>query len=252
MAQRHGARKSASARPLITLFTPGHRPELFEKARRVAPDTIVIDFEDAVPRDLKASAREKVSRILPALWTRPLIRVNSEPGLTEADLEAVIGPHVYGIILPMAEEVARVRDIARMIARLERDRDLFPGTVRLILLMETALAVRRCFDLVTASDRIESVIFASAEDADLQRDLKCGWSIEGPELGHARARVLLECRAARLPYVLDGAFSDLENDEALRADCRISRRLGYDGRSITHPRHVAVCREVYEAEAAPN
>ena len=57
--------------------------------------------------------------------------------------------------------------------------------------------------------------------------------------------MLLEARAAKLPYVLDGAFSDIEDRDALRADCTLSRRLGYDGRTLIHPAQIPVARAAY-------
>ena len=56
---------------------------------------------------------------------------------------------------------------------------------------------------------------------------------------YARSKVLLDSRAAGLPYVLDGAFSDIGNDADLRADCALSKRLGYDGRTLIHPSQIA-------------
>lgn len=231
--------------PLITLFTPGNRPELFEKAQRFEPDTIVIDLEDSVPNQLKVKVRDDVAARLPGLWTKPLIRINNVPGLLEGDLEAMVNEHVYGAILPMAEEVGQVREVNRIITTLEQQRGLAHNSVALFLNMETALGCYRCFELATASDRVESVLFGSAEDGDLQTDLKSAWSADGPELMYARSKVLLEGRAAKLPYVLDGAFSDLTNEESLRLDCTVSRRLGYDGRTLIYPKHVAVAREIY-------
>jgi citrate lyase subunit beta/citryl-CoA lyase len=92
---------------------------------------------------------------------------------------------------------------------------------------------------------VDTVIFASAEDGDLQRDLKCSWSVEGIELLYARSKVLLDARAAGLKYVLDGAFSDIKNDDALRKDCILSKRLGYDGRTLIHPKQLSIAREAY-------
>ena len=235
--------------PLISLYTPGSRPELIEKAARYDPDAIIIDLEDSVAVERKESARRAVAALLPSLSLPALVRVNSEPEYLEHDLTAVISPQLYGIALPMAEGGGDVRNADAMIARLERERGLAPDSVKLVPLIETALGVHRCFEIATAAPRVESVAFGSAEDGDLQRDLKSAWSVEGTELLYARSKVLLEARAARLPYVLDGAFSEIGNEEALRADCRLSKRLGYDGRTLIHPSQVAPARELYAASA---
>jgi citrate lyase subunit beta/citryl-CoA lyase len=93
--------------------------------------------------------------------------------------------------------------------------------------------------------RIESVAFGSAEDGDLQTDLGCSFSIEGPELLYARSRVILEARAAKLPYILDGAFSGIDDLEGFKEDCKVSRRLGYDGRTLVHPAQIPPARDIY-------
>lgn len=236
-------------RPLITLYTPGNRLDLIEKAARFEPDGIVIDFEDAVPIHMKEQVRQDVSEILPKLETLALIRVNSEPQFLEDDLTAIVSQHIYGVGLPMAETVEQVQNADRIMTRLERERGLEPDSVKLLLLIETAKGVAKCFDVCSAAKRVESVIFGSAEDGDLQRDLHCAFSVDGPELNYARSRVLLEARAAGLPYVLDGAWSGIQDLDGLRAECTISRRIGYDGRTLIYPKHVPIAREAYEPSA---
>lgn len=233
-------------RPLITLYTPGNRPDLIEKSARFEPDGIVVDLEDSVPLDLKAKARQDVAEILPRVAPLALVRVNSEAQFLEDDLNAVVSEHIYGIGLPMAETVEQVKNVDRIITRLERERGLKPDSVKLLLLIETARGVAKCFDVCTAAKRVESVVFGSAEDGDLQRDLHCAFSIDGPELNYSRSRVLVEARAAGLPYVLDGAWSGVQDLDGLRAECTLSRRIGYDGRTLIHPKHVAIAREAYE------
>jgi citrate lyase subunit beta/citryl-CoA lyase len=237
-------------RPLISLYTPGNRPDLIEKAARFEPDGIVIDFEDAVPIQLKAQVRGDVAKMLPSLALTALVRVNSTPELLEDDLKAVVSAHIYGIALPMADTVEQVANADRIITGLERERGLEPDSVKLWLLIETARGVARCFEVCSAARRVESVVFGSAEDGDLQGELRSAWSIDGPEINYSRSRVLVEARAAGLPYVLDGAYSGIKDLEGLRAESRLSRRIGYDGRTLIHPSHVAIAREVYEPDPA--
>ena len=68
-----------NTKPLITLYTPGNKPELIEKASRFEPDGIIIDFEDAVPLNMKSEVRQNISKnILPNIKLTTLVRVNSE------------------------------------------------------------------------------------------------------------------------------------------------------------------------------
>lgn len=232
-------------KPLITLYTPGNRPEFIEKAAKYHPDAIIIDLEDAVPVHLKEKTRSEVADILPQLNIECLVRINNEPSLLEEDLSALVSGHIYGIVLPMAETVESIKEVDSIMTQLENKQGLPPNAIKLLLLIETAKGVLRCYDLISAADRVESVVFGSAEDADLQRDLRCAWSIEGTELMYARSKTLLEARAAGLEYVLDGAFSDIKNDDALFKDCTLSKRLGYDGRTLIHPGQIETARKAY-------
>ena len=231
--------------PLITLYIPGTREDMILKSAKYEPDAVIIDLEDSVPMNLKAETRVKIAGLIPQLSMPPIIRVNSEPELIEDDLKAVVSDKIKCILVPMAEDVGAINHADRIVSKIENERGLEPDSIKFILMMESVLGVLRCYDLATAANRVESIAFGSAEDGDLQRELGCAFSIEGTELLYARSKVVLEARAAKLPYVLDGAFSDVKNLEALRADCTLSRRLGYDGRTLIHPSHIAVAREAY-------
>jgi citrate lyase subunit beta/citryl-CoA lyase len=233
------------AKPLITLYTPGNRKDLIAKAGKFKPDGIVLDLEDAVPISLKAQTRDELGELIPTLDIMSLVRVNSEPQYLQKDLEAVVGKNLYGVCLPMAETVDQVVAADKVMTWLERERGIEPDKVKLLLLIETALGVRNCYDMCVAAKRVESVVFGSAQDGDLQRDLRSDFSIEGPEIMYARQKTLLDARAAKLPYVLDGAFSDIKNEDTLRRDCTLSKRLGYNGRTLIYPGHIAIARECY-------
>lgn len=232
-------------RPLLTLYTPGNRKEFIEKGAKYNPDALIVDLEDAVPRDLKEKVRGEIAELIPKLGVPCLVRVNNEPQFLEGDLKAVVSQHLYGVLLPKAEMPEQIKWIDGVMSGLEKERHLASNSIRLLLLIESALGVAKCFEVASAAARVDTVVFASAEDGDLQRDLKCAWSVEGTEMLYARSKVLLDARAAGLKYVLDGAFSDIKNDEALRNDCILSKRLGYDGRTLVHPKQLTIAREIY-------
>jgi citrate lyase subunit beta / citryl-CoA lyase len=236
-----------SKKPLITLYAPGNRKDLIDKVPRFAPDAVILDLEDAVPIQLKERVRTDLAQIIPNYPLPALVRVNSESNYLEGDLRTVVSSHLYGIILPMADTPEQVKKADAIISDVEREKGIKPGSVKLILLIETPLGVRNCYDSATAAERVESVVFGSAEDGDLQAELKSAFSSEGYELMYPRAKCLLDARAAQLPYVLDGAFSSVKDEAALRRDCTVSKRLGYNGRTLIYPGHIGPAREIYGA-----
>ncbi|HJQ62714.1 MAG TPA: aldolase/citrate lyase family protein, partial [Burkholderiales bacterium] len=125
-----------------------------------------------------------------------------------------------------------------------------PGSVEVVVMIESALGVYRCYELITASPRVVTTCIGIARDGDLQTDLGCSWSIEGTELLYARSKVLLETRAAGKAWPLDGVFSDLGNEAGLIQDSQLSARLGYVGRTVIHPKQIAPVRRAYAVPEA--
>jgi citrate lyase subunit beta/citryl-CoA lyase len=174
------------------------------------------------------------------------VRTNAAAtGMLADDLVAVVRPGLAAIVMAKVETVDEVRTAAAAIDGMEAGAKLQAGSVEIILSIESALGVHRCYDLVMASPRVASACFGSARDGDLQTDLGCSWSIEGTELLYARSKVLLDTRAAGRKYPLDGVFSDLSDEQGLFQDSRLSARLGYVGRAVIHPKQIVPVRRAY-------
>jgi citrate lyase subunit beta / citryl-CoA lyase len=230
------------------------------KAMESGTDAVILDLEDSVPLADKAAARALVAKTIsdaagrdggPAIW----VRVNAAAtAFLDDDLQAVVRPGLDVVLLPKAETIEDVQRTAAAIERHETAHKIKPGGVAIILMIESALGVRNCFDLIKASPRVAATCFGSARDGDLQTDLGCGWSIEGTELLYARAKVLLDTRAAGSQFIpFDGVFSDLNDEAGLIADSKLSARLGYVGRTVIHPKQIAPVRQAYavpESEVA--
>ena len=233
----------------VALFAPGSKDRVMAKALESGADAVILDLEDLVPLAGKVEARALVAGAIDAAAARPrpAVTVRTNSAATDylaGDLEAVVRPGLAAVILPKAETVDEVRHTAAAIDRHEKSHAMEAGSVALILMIESALGVHACFDLIKASPRVAATCFGSARDGDLQTDLGCAWSIEGTELLYARSKVLLDTRAANA-MPIDGVFSDLNDEEGLAADSRLSARLGYVGRTAIHPKQIAPIRAAY-------
>jgi citrate lyase subunit beta/citryl-CoA lyase len=233
----------------VALFAPGSKERVMAKALESGADAVILDLEDSVPLSGKAEARALVAGVIDgaAAHPRPAVTVRTNDATTEflaGDLEAIVRPGLAAVILPKAETADQVQQTAAAIERHEKAHGMEAGSVALILMIESALGVHSCFDLIKASPRVAATCFGSARDGDLQTDLGCAWSIEGTELLYARSKVLLDTRAAGV-MPLDGVFSDLSDEEGLAADTRLSARLGYVGRTAIHPKQIAAIRAAY-------
>ena len=242
----------------VALFAPGSRERVMTKAMESGSDAVILDLEDSVPIAGKAEARalvaETIDAAAPHAPPAPAIYVRINGAATEfaaADLEAVVRPGLDAVILPKAESVEEVRAVDALIALAETERGMKSGSVDIILMIESALGVYRCFDLIKASPRVAATCMGSARDGDLQTDLGCAWSLDGTELLYARSKLLLDTRAAGADIVpLDGVFADLDDEHGLLADSRLSARLGYVGRTVIHPKQISPVRQAYAVPAA--
>ena len=235
------------------LFLPGNREKFLENAPALDADGFIFDFEDSVPVAEKAAARKNLAAYAPALrgksiWIRP--NAPDTPHFRD-DLATICKtPGVSGLLLPKAETVAALREVDDAIGAEERAAGLSPGALRIILTIESAIGVMRSFDLLTASGRTESLCFGGARDGDLMTDLGCSWSNQGGTLEHARAHTLIAARAACCRAPLDGVFADVKDQAGFEQDTRLSRSLGYRGRTLVHPSQIEPANRLYSPASA--
>ncbi len=243
----------------IILFAPGSKERVMTKALESGADAVLLDLEDSVPLASKAEARLLVAKVIdsvaaagtgrdgPAIF----VRTNAAAtGLLEDDLAAIVRPGLEAIFVPKVESVPEVQNTASTLERLEAAQGIKAGTVEMVLMIESALGVYRCFDMINASPRVASTCIGGAQDGDLQTDLGCSWSVEGTEQFYARSKVLLDTRAAGKAWPLDGVYGNLNDEAGLIQDSTLSARLGYVGRTVIHPKQIAPVRQAYAVPAA--
>jgi citrate lyase subunit beta/citryl-CoA lyase len=234
--------------PRSFLYVPANREKFLEKALALPSDAFIFDLEDSVPAAEKANARAGVKAYAPKIADhRVWVRVNGlDTGLAEADLDAVIGiAGIAGLFLPKVESREEVVRWDGMIGALEKARGLALGSTRLVLSIESARGVLNAYDMSLGAARVASLTFAGAQDGDLNTDLGCVWSIDGPEMMHARCHTLLCARAAHFDTPLDGVFANVRDPEGFEKDTALSRRLGYRGRKLIHPAQIEPCNRLY-------
>lgn len=227
------------------LFTPGDRLDMIGKAVRSGTDAVIVDLEDAVAVDAKPQARENLSA-LPESAVPYYVRTNG-PETPEFwdDVLAAGSSDIVGVIVPKAETAAVVSEVDGALAVLERQRGMERGAITVIPLIESAIGVRNTYEIASASDRVECVMFGGGEQGDLVADLGVEWTPEGTGLMHARSQVLLGARAAGCPYPMEAVFMDFRNLDALRVECDLARTLGYVGKVAIHPAQVPMINDVF-------
>ena len=117
------------------LFTPGHRRELIEKAIRSGTDAVIVDLEDAVALEAKASARSDLASLPPSAV--PIyVRTNGpETEFVWDDVVAAGAAGVAGIVLPKAEDPDFVGQVDGALTAMEISRGHEVGSIGIVPLI---------------------------------------------------------------------------------------------------------------------
>ncbi|EIE49969.1 aldolase [Salipiger aestuarii] len=213
------------------LFVPANRPDRFAKAAASGACAVILDLEDAVDPGAKEAARAALSCDFTELPV--IVRIN--PAGTpwhDADLDAVTALRCAAVMLPKAEDPARIATIAARTGH------------AILALIETARGLSRARD-IAAQRAVTRLAFGSI---DFCADLGCDHDRD--TLRSVRLELVLAARLAGLAAPLDGVTTDLTDLAITEDDTRHARSLGMTGKLCIHPRQVAPVRRGFAPTGA--
>lgn len=229
------------------LYAPGSSPAVMRKALMAGADAVVLDLEDAVASREKARAREAVADLLDEIAGSPAhigvyARINRDgAGYQDLDLAAVVRPGLDGIRLPKAESPEALANVAARLDDLEMEAGLAARHVTLVPIVESAAGAIALTALAEATPRVTRLAFGGA---DLLADLGASGDDELATL-HVRGELVLRSRAAGLGPPIDTVYTDLDDENGLRAEAFRARAMGFYGKSVIHPRQLAAVHDVF-------
>lgn len=230
------------------LSVPGNRERMLEKAPGLGADALILDLEDSVPLDRKDEARAMTRAFIEdgAGGAITYVRVNAlDSGMFSDDIDAVVVAGLAGIQAPKAASPEAVREIDAALLALEAERGLDSGTIELIVGIESVAGVYRCYEILSAAERVGTCVVGVAENGDLQRDVGYTHTADGLESLYIRSKVILEARHAGITNPLDGVFSSVSDMEGFEAEASTARRLGYRGKKVIHPRQIEPANRIF-------
>ena len=80
--------------------------------------------------------------------------------------------------------------------------------------------------------------------ADLAKDLRCAHPADRAPMLYALQHCILAARAFGIS-ILDGVHVDLDDEAGFAAACRQGREMGFDGKTLIHPKQVAVANAAF-------
>lgn len=236
---------SSTCRPRRSvLYMPGSNPRALEKGRSLPADGLILDIEDAVAPDAKSLAREQIVSALAAGGygkREIMIRTNGlETEWGEADLKAAATSGADAVLLPKVESAQMIQAAEQVLSAAGA-----PADQAIWCMMETPLGMLHAEEIAFASPRVGGFVLGTS---DLAKDLNAAhvpsrmpfmWSLEV---------CVLAAKAAKIG-VLDGVHLDLNDADGFRASCVQGKELGMDGKTLIHPKTIAMANEVFAPSA---
>ena len=239
------------------LFVPADSARKLDKAMASGADALIVDLEDSIALDGKASARNSAAAFLKdaaASTTRPylMVRVNGlQTGLTDADLDAITPAKPDAIMVPKAEGGAALVHTDAKLAVREAQNDLPDGHIKILpIATETAAALFMVGTFAGASARLIGMTWG-AEDLSAELGARANRDAQGRFLDPyrlARTLCLAGAAAAAVPAI-DTVFVDFRNDAGFRRECQDACRDGFVGKMAIHPAQVPIINEVFTPSA---
>ena len=226
------------------LYMPGSNPRALEKARELPADGLILDLEDAVAPEAKAQARVAIVNSLKngGFGDREvLVRINGlDTRWWVEDLDAIASARPDAVLVPKVSDPGQLQDLAARIVDMGTD-----PHVRVWAMMETPLAMLNVGEIAAAALDSETRLAGFVMGTnDLAKDTRA-------RLVPGRAPMLpwlMTCVAAARAFglgILDGVYNDLGNAEGFVEECKQARDLGFDGKTLIHPRQVDPCNEAF-------
>lgn len=227
------------------LYMPGSNIRALRKARELPADCLVFDLEDAVAVDTKQLAREQILQVLAegGYGARELIvRTNAmgSPWVAE-DIAVMANSAAHCLCLPKVETPSQV---CEAVAWMENAG--CPDGMGLWAMIETPLGVLNVAQIAQAHPRLQVIMMGTS---DLVKELRAHNRPDRCALLYALGACVIAARAAGLD-IIDGVCLDLDDEQALLDSCQQGRDMGFDGKSLIHPRQVAAANQAFAPSAA--
>ena len=230
-----------TARPRRSvLYMPGSNARALEKARSLPADGLILDLEDAVAPDAKETARDQVCQAVADGgygMREVLIRSN---GLAtpwgQADVAAASRVPADAILIPKVESADTIRQVQSIMAA-----NSAPEAMAIWAMIETPRGALNAIEIAEASPRMGGLVMGTS---DLAKELNCAHTLERQPMITALGLCLLAARATGLA-ILDGVYLDLSDDEGFAYACKQGAELGFDGKTLIHPKTIEVCNQAF-------
>lgn len=222
------------------LFVPGHRQAMIDKASGLGADALIFDLEDGVPATEKETARAQIASALADADTTPLYVRTHAASHTELsnDLDAIVGPGLTGLVLPKVSAAEDIVELSAALSQSERQAEIPAGQIDILALIESARGLIHAPAIAAADPRMAGLLFG-AEDFALDTHADAA-----DDFLFARSALVIAAASAGI-QAIDRAHLEMDDAAGLSASTGRSRRLGFTGKLLIHPRQITPVHDAF-------
>lgn len=237
----HQIRPKRYARPRRSvLYMPGSNARALEKGRTLKADSLIFDLEDAVASDAKELARDQIIAALKEGdygHREVMVRVNGlDTPWGHDDIAAMSTCGAHALLLPKINGASRVLEVEELM-----DAAGAPEKMAIWCMMETPLGMLHAEEIAFSSPRMRGFVLGTS---DLAKDLHAAHTRGRLPMITSLGLCMLAARAAGIAIV-DGVHLDLADDEGFEYSCRQGLELGFDGKTLIHPKTIDKANEIF-------
>lgn len=230
------ATNPTTVRPRIVrtlVYLGGHDRSRIREILEAGPDALCVDLEDSTPVERKDDARADLSGIAReaheagALF---FVRVNADAEAVDDDLAACGGTAVHCLNVPKVEHGRTILEFVEQFERSGVDFGVDTESIVVRPVIETPLGVVNAYEIASSSRRVAYMGgVEGGVNGDLGGALGYQQTPDGRETFHLRSKVLIDVRAANVPFPIGGGTTSRRDLEGCVEFARQNRMLGYSG-----------------------
>jgi (3S)-malyl-CoA thioesterase len=218
------------------LYVPASNERALAKARGLDADMLVVDLEDSVAPENKASARDvAIVQSREGFGDKLLaLRINAvDSPFFEEDLAAAGQAVVDYLVVPKIDIVAEIDRVAAL------------SELPIIAMIESPSGIYNARDV--AKHASVAGLFMGGNDLCAETGIRPGPNREGLEL--ALQSVVLAGAASAKP-AFDTVYNLLDDMSGFESECRQGRCYGFAGKTLIHPNQVDIANAAFGPDAA--
>lgn len=225
------------------LYMPGSNARALVKARSLDADVIIIDLEDAVAPEEKASARILAEQAIAegGYGDREIVlRVNGlETDGFARDMQVLQKGRPDAVLFP---KISSAKDVAAAQAALDEADP--SGSIGLWVMMETAMSVVQAGAIAGSAAIANRLSCMVVGTNDLAKETGASMGDDRAYLKPWLMSYLAAAKANRLT-ILDGVSNAIKDTGTFAHECEQGRKMGMDGKTLIHPTQIEACNAAF-------